>query len=201
MQLPPTIKSLNEPRDKKSATPALKEKASSKVKKSVPTITRELDESKISASDAPDAPDDETAPPPPTPLETDSSTLPLSTPPAPEAISAPNIPTGLTNSRLRASPSLELTLFSRLLELHGPGIRRMLTVTAKLSRPSDLSLTATFLQTQYRFNEKIMQFPSEALYDGELIAAASVKDRVLSDLPGVEPDEDLDEPVVFIDSG
>ena len=46
-----------------------------------------------------------------------------------------------------------------------------------------------------------MSFPSEALYDGELIAADSVKSRVLSDLPGVDPDEDLDEPVVFIDSG
>lgn len=45
-----------------------------------------------------------------------------------------------------------------------------------------------------------MAFPSLALYDNELVADASVKDRVLSDLPDVEADDDLDEPVVFIDS-
>ncbi|KAM0755484.1 P-loop containing nucleoside triphosphate hydrolase protein [Meredithblackwellia eburnea MCA 4105] len=86
-----------------------------------------------------------------------------------------------TTNRLRPSSTLELTLFSRLLELHGSGIRRM-------------------LKTQYRFNAKIMAFPSEALYDNELVAADNVKDRILSDLSEVEKDEDLDEPVVFIDT-
>lgn len=65
--------------------------------------------------------------------------------------------------------------------MHGPTIRRMLKV-------------------QYRFNRKICAFPSRELYDGELVPDTSVEDRKLSDLEGVEPDEDLDEPVVFIDS-
>ncbi|PRQ71789.1 P-loop containing nucleoside triphosphate hydrolase protein [Rhodotorula toruloides] len=83
--------------------------------------------------------------------------------------------------KLTLSPDLEVTLFSRLLARHGPSIRRMLKV-------------------QYRFNAKINSFPSTMLYDGELVPDESVKDRKLSDLEGVEADEDLDEPVVFFDS-
>ncbi|KAK4330105.1 DNA polymerase alpha-associated DNA helicase A [Rhodotorula toruloides] len=83
--------------------------------------------------------------------------------------------------KLTLSPDLEVTLFSRLLARHGPSIRRMLKV-------------------QYRFNAKINSFPSTMLYDGELVPDESVKDRKLSDLEGVEADEDLDEPVVFFDT-
>ncbi|KAI5308843.1 hypothetical protein KEM55_004728 [Ascosphaera atra] len=68
--------------------------------------------------------------------------------------------------------SLEITLFDRLLELHGKGIKRMLT-------------------TQYRMNEQIMAFPSEELYDNELIAADSVKHRVLPDLAYSDLSSDL----------
>ncbi|UKZ51354.1 hypothetical protein TrVGV298_005113 [Trichoderma virens] len=61
--------------------------------------------------------------------------------------------------------TLETTLFDRLLALHGPSIKRMLT-------------------TQYRMHEKIMRFPSDELYDSELIAADAVKARLLKDLEG-----------------
>ncbi|QGA12510.1 hypothetical protein EYB26_000154 [Talaromyces marneffei] len=78
--------------------------------------------------------------------------------------------------------SLEKTMFDRLLALHGPSIKRMLT-------------------TQYRMHEKIMQFPSNELYEGKLIAADSVKGRLLKDLPyGVEETDDTKEPLVFIDT-
>ncbi|KUL91924.1 hypothetical protein ZTR_01435 [Talaromyces verruculosus] len=78
--------------------------------------------------------------------------------------------------------SLEKTMFDRLLALHGPSIKRMLT-------------------TQYRMHEKIMQFPSNELYEGKLIAADSVKVRLLKDLPyGVEETDDTKEPLVFIDT-
>ncbi|GJN92846.1 hypothetical protein Rhopal_005884-T1 [Rhodotorula paludigena] len=83
--------------------------------------------------------------------------------------------------KLLLFPDLEVTLFSRLLALHGPSIRRMLKV-------------------QYRFNEKICAFPSAELYDGELVPDPSVAARKLSDLEGVDEDEDLDEPVVFFDT-
>jgi DNA polymerase alpha-associated DNA helicase A len=78
--------------------------------------------------------------------------------------------------------TLETTLFDRLLELHGPKIKRMLT-------------------TQYRMHEQIMGFPSVELYDGKLMAAEAVKDRLLRDLPyEIEDTEDTREPLIFWDT-
>ena len=78
--------------------------------------------------------------------------------------------------------TLETTLFDRLLALHGPAIKRMLT-------------------TQYRMHEKIMRFPSDELYDSKLVAAEFVKDRLLKDLKyEVEDTEDTREPLVFWDT-
>ena len=78
--------------------------------------------------------------------------------------------------------TLETTLFDRLLALHGPSIKRMLT-------------------TQYRMHEKIMRFPSDELYDSKLIAADFVKDRLLKDLKyDVQNTEDTQEPLVFWDT-
>jgi DNA polymerase alpha-associated DNA helicase A len=78
--------------------------------------------------------------------------------------------------------TLETTLFDRLLALHGPGVKRMLT-------------------TQYRMHEKIMRFPSDELYEGKLIAAESAKARLLKDLPyPVQDTDDTREPLVFWDT-
>ena len=78
--------------------------------------------------------------------------------------------------------TLETTLFDRLLSLHGPSIKRMLT-------------------TQYRMHEKIMRFPSDELYDSKLIAADFVKARLLSEVPyEVQETEDTTEPLVFWDT-
>ena len=78
--------------------------------------------------------------------------------------------------------TLETTLFDRLLDLHGPSIKRMLT-------------------TQYRMHEEISRFPSSELYDSKLIAADAVKARLLKDLPyEVHETEDTKEPLVFWDT-
>ncbi|KAH6675658.1 DNA helicase-like protein [Halenospora varia] len=78
--------------------------------------------------------------------------------------------------------TLEKTLFDRLLSLHGPGIKRMLT-------------------TQYRMHEKIMRFPSDELYESKLVAAEAVKARLLKDLPyEIEETEDTTEPLIFFDT-
>ncbi|KAF1945991.1 DNA-binding protein SMUBP-2 [Clathrospora elynae] len=78
--------------------------------------------------------------------------------------------------------TLETTLFDRLLALHGPSIKRMLT-------------------TQYRMHQKIMRFPSDELYDSKLIAADFVKGRLLKNLPyQVQDTEDTREPLVFWDT-
>lgn len=77
---------------------------------------------------------------------------------------------------------LETTLFDRMLALYGDDVKRMLTI-------------------QYRMHEKINAFPSAALYESKLLAADSVKARLLKDLPyDVEETEDTKEPVVFWDT-
>ncbi|KAI9724705.1 MAG: hypothetical protein M1828_003574 [Chrysothrix sp. TS-e1954] len=78
--------------------------------------------------------------------------------------------------------TLETTLFDRLLSLHGPSIKRMLT-------------------TQYRMHETIMTYPSSSLYENKLIASDSVKHRLLKDLPyAVLDTDDTREPLIFYDT-
>ncbi|KAK8162341.1 AAA domain-containing protein [Phyllosticta citrichinensis] len=78
--------------------------------------------------------------------------------------------------------TLEQTLFDRLLALHGPSIKRMLT-------------------TQYRMHETIVAFPSQELYESRLVAAESVRARLLCHLPyGVQETDDTREPLVFWDT-
>ena len=78
--------------------------------------------------------------------------------------------------------TLETTLFDRLLALHGPSIKHMLT-------------------TQYRMHEAIMRFPSEELYESKLGAADAVKARLLRDLKyDVAETDDTKEPLIFIDT-
>ena len=92
--------------------------------------------------------------------------------------SHPTISKGLSPKKV----SLETTLFDRLLALHGPSIKRMLT-------------------TQYRMHELIMRFPSTSMYDSRLIAADSVKTRLLKDLPySVKDTDDTREPLIFYDT-
>jgi DNA polymerase alpha-associated DNA helicase A len=82
----------------------------------------------------------------------------------------------------KENTTLEHTMFDRLLQLHGPSIKRMLT-------------------TQYRMHDKIMQFPSQELYDSKLTAADAVKSRLLKDLrDDVKETEDTVEPLVFWDT-
>ncbi|KAL8770625.1 MAG: hypothetical protein Q9209_003693 [Squamulea sp. 1 TL-2023] len=83
----------------------------------------------------------------------------------------------------RSGPStLETTLFDRLLSLHGPSIKRMLT-------------------TQYRMHASIMAFPSSAMYSSKLLAAPSVATRLLIDLPyPVTSTEDTTAALVFWDT-
>ncbi len=81
-----------------------------------------------------------------------------------------------------ASMKLELTMFDRLLTLHGASIKALLT-------------------TQYRMHDKIMRFPSDELYESKLVAADDVKARLLTDLPyEVQDTEDTREPLVFYDT-
>jgi DNA polymerase III delta prime subunit len=74
-----------------------------------------------------------------------------------------------------------VSLFERLMELHGQQIARRLVV-------------------QYRMHEAIMGFSSEEFYDGELVADASVRGHRLVDLPGIEASPLSESPVEFLDT-
>ncbi|KAL8776719.1 MAG: hypothetical protein Q9213_008157, partial [Squamulea squamosa] len=92
-------------------------------------------------------------------------------------------PNETSKHNAKSGPStLETTLFDRLLSLHGPSIKRMLT-------------------TQYRMHASIMAFPSAAMYSSLLLAAPSVATRLLVDLPyPVTSTEDTTSPLVFWDT-
>lgn len=90
--------------------------------------------------------------------------------------SVPVIPKTLTKAT-----SLSITLFDRLLAMYGNHIKRMLKV-------------------QYRMHHKIMEFPSQELYEGALVADASVAERLLTDLDSVQETDDTISPVVLIDT-
>ena len=88
----------------------------------------------------------------------------------------------LAGDHMQLSPMLRSghmeSMFERLSKLH-VGIKRLLSV-------------------QYRMNELICQFPSEALYDGKLIAGPGVGDRLLTDI--IDDTDDTREPLIFIDT-
>lgn len=70
---------------------------------------------------------------------------------------------------------LGVSLFERLLEEHGPSVKRL-------------------LKEQYRMNQVLMEFPSIQTYGGQLRAHPSVADRVLA-LDGIEAP-----PLLFLDT-
>lgn len=77
---------------------------------------------------------------------------------------------------------LEYTLFDRLVEeLNGHEFKRLLNV-------------------QYRMNERIMEFPSRELYDGELTAGDAVKHILLCDLADVEDTDETTVPCIWYDT-
>src|SRR5918996_2096190 len=81
-------------------------------------------------------------------------------------------------SREAAARGFAVSLFERLLDEHGDGVRRM-------------------LREQYRMNEAIMDFPSRETYGGELRAHPSVAKRLLGEVLSGEADTP---PFLFIDT-
>ena len=77
--------------------------------------------------------------------------------------------------------NLELTLFERVLDLHGKSIK-------------------TLLNVQYRMNEAIMKFSSNYFYDGKLVSGPRIGDRILTDINEVETSDWTTFPVFFIDT-
>jgi DNA polymerase alpha-associated DNA helicase A len=119
---------------------------------------------------------------PPTIKSLNSKSQVKSSKKAKDATTANTTTDGTTTPTPTKGATLETTLFDRLLKLHGPSIKRMLT-------------------TQYRMHERIMRFPSDELYEGKLMAADAVKARLLKDLPyEIQDTDDTAEPLIFIDT-
>lgn len=82
---------------------------------------------------------------------------------------------------LNTTANLEVTLFDRLVkELDGNKFRKL-------------------LDTQYRMNHQIMQFPSDCLYEGKLIAYKDNADICLSDLAEFD-DSDANSKCIWMDT-
>lgn len=162
LQLPPTIKSLNAKPEARFKT--IKAKDGKKEAKSKSDVSKMSEDSnELETKELPDRTKSPTAA---------KTSDPLSLPIWAQEFTSTTDP----------SITLETTLFDRLLSLHGPSIKKMLT-------------------TQYRMHEKIMTYPSTSLYDSKLIAAESAKTRLLKDLPyAVEDTDDTREPLVFWDT-
>jgi superfamily I DNA and/or RNA helicase len=80
-----------------------------------------------------------------------------------------------------AAEGFAVSLLERLIDQLDPEIARRLTV-------------------QYRMHREIMQFSSQEFYENSLVAAATVSDHLLSDLPGVTTDELTATAIHFIDT-
>ena len=80
-----------------------------------------------------------------------------------------------------AAEGLAVSLFERLVALHGPSIARRLIV-------------------QYRMHEAVMDFSSLEFYDAQLEADATVAGHVLADLPDVASTPLTRSPIEFIDT-
>ncbi|XP_063800420.1 DNA-binding protein SMUBP-2 isoform X2 [Pseudophryne corroboree] len=84
-------------------------------------------------------------------------------------------------SHKAAAKGLSLSLMERVIEKYGDRVVKMLTV-------------------QYRMNESIMHWASQALYGGRLTAHSSVAHHLLKDLPGVALTEETSIPLLLIDT-
>ncbi|KAJ8344229.1 hypothetical protein SKAU_G00315580 [Synaphobranchus kaupii] len=84
-------------------------------------------------------------------------------------------------SHTAAAKGLSVSLMERLIQKHGSSVVRMLTM-------------------QYRMNSAIMQWASQEMYGGKLIAHTSVEKHLLRDLPGVGSTEETETPLLLIDT-
>ncbi|VDP47460.1 unnamed protein product [Soboliphyme baturini] len=70
----------------------------------------------------------------------------------------------------------------------------------RLMKQFDPSNFVKLLTLQYRMHETIMNWSSNAFYDGKLVAYKSNRQHLLSDLPDVLDYPELDAPMWFINT-
>lgn len=84
-------------------------------------------------------------------------------------------------SREAAKEGFAVSMFERLMDLHGEHAAHLLTV-------------------QYRMHEQIMEFSSQQFYESSLVADESVREHLLHDLPNIDLSEATKAPIEFIDT-
>ncbi|KAJ8248898.1 hypothetical protein GJAV_G00228960 [Gymnothorax javanicus] len=84
-------------------------------------------------------------------------------------------------SHTAAAKGLAVSLMERLIQRYGSSVVRMLSM-------------------QYRMNSAIMQWASQEMYGGKLMAHSSVEKHLLRDLPGVGSTEETATPLLLIDT-
>ncbi|PIL23999.1 hypothetical protein GSI_13750 [Ganoderma sinense ZZ0214-1] len=181
MQLPPTIISIDKGKEAQKSPPSSTAKPSMKPGTKKLASTLETERGKASETEAESGDED-------THSEEDEGDLELAVESEEPSQSTPRNPRKAgSKAVLRPPRTLETTLFERLEEMYGPGIKRMLTV-------------------QYRMHAHIASFPSKAMYHSRLKSHSSVEVHLLRDLPNTKADSEDDEkeilgtPVVFYDT-
>lgn len=71
------------------------------------------------------------------------------------------------------------------------------TLMERIIARNDGKSCVRMLTTQYRMHKDIMQWASDQLYKGKLEAHSSVASHLLSELPGVENNEDTSKSIIF----
>ena len=92
----------------------------------------------------------------------------------------------LAGDHLQLPPTVKsnakvVTLFERLLKRYGSKLNRLLNV-------------------QYRMHQDIMRFSSDYFYESKLVCGDGVEGRLLTDLKGVQENEETSCPVLYIDT-
>jgi len=185
LQLPPTIISMNQ-KSKKSGPDAAKAKG----KPDGGATQKNFEKSSSRSTGKDSSKDSETISPPmpaadhartDDPQAEDTGGKPVQN----SSVKKNTAKKSVAEPKLVPPSTLETTLFDRLEQMYGPGIKRMLTV-------------------QYRMHEQIASFPSKKLYGSSLESHASVASHLLRDLPGVSSDPEhadiTEHPVVFFDA-
>lgn len=206
LQLPPTIISLNEkskkgvvatmPKPKGSSTSSSAKQKSAKKNTSGPSKMMKAEDTKAEppvsgAEDGEEADSDSEE------SEDAPSTKPVR--------GKDSLAKSRTAAKLIPPRTLETTLFDRIEDMYGTGIKRMLTVQYRFVTCTPLAFTYVKLRSRiHRMHERIASFPSTKLYNSSLESHSSVKSHLLRDLPNVSADaqhSDVTEhPVVFFDT-
>jgi superfamily I DNA and/or RNA helicase len=91
------------------------------------------------------------------------------------------LPPTIKSKSTEIAKPLSLTLFERVLKMHGDKVKGLLNV-------------------QYRMHDDILGFSSQHFYDNLVVSGGGVGDRLLSDLDDVEETEMTSVPIVFVDT-